>query len=88
MAIAKYARAHASRAGVKSYADMLIADHGKGMHETDSVNHEIEAHKHDISGAHEMASAAQNPAVRTLVQQSIPVLQKHLDTAQRLASKQ
>lgn len=125
VAIATYVRSHAASAGVKSYAAMLVADHGKALSEVKSlasklditpqappndttaqktahtlatlqslhgaaldstfVNDEIMDHQHDIAEAHDMADDAQNPQVKTMVQQSLPVLQKHLDRAQQLA---
>ena len=125
VAIATYVRSHASSAGVKSYAAMLIADHGKALGEVKSlasklditpqappndttaqktahtlatlqslhgaaldstfVNDEIMDHQHDIAEAHDMADDAQNAQVKSMVQQSLPVLQKHLDRAQQLA---
>ena len=125
VAIATYVRSHASSAGVKSYAAMLVADHGKALSEVKSlasklditpqappndttaqktahtlatlqslhgaaldsafVNDEIMDHQHDIAEAHDMADDAQNAQVKSMVQQSLPVLQKHLDRAQALA---
>lgn len=127
VAIATYVRSHASSAGVKSYAAMLVADHGKALSEVKSlasklditpqeppndttaqktahtlatlqslhgaaldstfVNDEILDHQHDIAEAHDMADDAQNAQVKSMVQQSIPVLQKHLDRAQALAKQ-
>lgn len=49
------------------------------------VNDEVMDHQHDIAEAHDMVADAQNAQVKSLVQQSIPVLQKHLDRAQALA---
>jgi len=125
VAIATYVRSHASSAAVKSYAAMLVADHGKALSEVKSlasklditpqappndttaqktahtlatlqslhgaaldstfVNDEIMDHQHDIAEAHDMADDAQNAQVKSMVQQSLPVLQKHLDRAQQLA---
>jgi len=125
VAIATYVRSHASSAAVKSYAAMLVADHGKALSEVKSlasklditpqappndttaqktahtvatlqslhgaaldstfVNDEIMDHQHDIAEAHDMADDAQNAQVKSMVQQSLPVLQKHLDRAQALA---
>lgn len=127
VALATYMRAHASSAGVKSFATMLVDDHGKSLRQTKAlasklnvtpqappndttaqgtahvmdrlktlkgtaldtafVNHEVSDHQHDIEDAHMMASAAQNAQVKSLIQQSIPVLQKHLDRAQQLAKQ-
>lgn len=127
VALAGYMRSHAASAGVKSYATMLVDDHGKGLSQTKAlaskvkitpqapagdttaqetahtmsllqslhgaaldstfVNHEITDHEHDIAEAHQMASEAQNAQVKSLVQQSIPELQKHLDRAQQLAKQ-
>jgi putative membrane protein len=127
VAIATYMRSHASGAGVKSYASMLVDDHGKALSEVKSlasklkitpqeppndttaqktshtlatlqslhgaaldstfVNDEIMDHQHDIAEAHDMASDAQNAQVKSMVQQSLPVLQKHLDRAQALAKQ-
>ena len=127
VAIATYVRSHASSAAVKSYAAMLVADHGKALSEVKSlaskldikpqappndttaqktahtlatlqslhgaaldstfVNDEIMDHQHDIAEAHDMADDAQNAQVKSLVQQSLPVLQKHLDRAQALAKQ-
>jgi putative membrane protein len=49
------------------------------------VNHEIEDHKDDIKDAKAMRGAAKNAQVKTLIEKSIPELQKHLDRAQKLA---
>jgi putative membrane protein len=127
VAIATYVRSHAASAGVKSYAGMLVDDHGKALRQVKStastlkitpqvppndttaqktahtmatlqslhgaaldstfVNDEIMDHQHDIAEAHEMANSAQNAQVKSLVQSSIPVLQKHLDRAQQLAKQ-
>lgn len=54
--------------------------------DTAFVNHEVEDHQHDIAEAHRMSSAAKNPQVKSLVDNSLPELQKHLDRAQALAS--
>ena len=122
--IATFVRARTTSAPIRSYATMLVDDHGKGQRETESlarslgvtpqsppgdttaqktlhtlerlrtlkgaaldtafVNGEILDHKHDIEEAHRMAADAHQPRVRTLVQSSLPVLQKHLDRAQQL----
>lgn len=127
VALATYMRSHATSAGVKSFATMLIDDHGKSLRQTKSlasklnitpqappndttaqetahvmdrlkslsgttldtafVNHEVSDHQHDLDEAHQMVSAAQNAQVKSLIQQSIPVLQKHLDRAQQLAKQ-
>lgn len=127
VAVASYMRSHASSAAVKSYASMLVNDHGKALRQVKSlasrvgitpqapqndttaqktahtmallqplhgaaldstfVNGEITDHEHDIAEAHEMAAAAKNAQVKSLVQQSLPVLQKHLDRAQQLAKQ-
>jgi putative membrane protein len=49
------------------------------------VNHEIEDHTADISDAKAMSGAAKDPQVKSLVEKSLPELQKHLDHAQRIA---
>jgi len=126
VALATMARDKATRADVKSYASLLISDHGKGLAEARSlakktsitpatapgdsttqaaahamerlqglakgpafdtafVNHEVEDHQQDIKDAHAMSGAAKNSEVKSLVDKSIPELQKHLDRAQKLA---
>ena len=125
--IGQYARTHGRDAGVKSYAKLLVDDHGKGQREvgalakklaitpqapaddtaaaetahtlehlgtlkgqdfdTAFVAHEIADHQTDIADAHKAAAAAQNAEVKTLVEKSIPELQKHLDKAQALQKK-
>ena len=127
VALATYMRSHASSAGVKSFAAMLVNDHGKALSQVKSlagklnitpqappndttaqetahtmatlqslhgaaldstfVNHEVADHQHDIAEAHDMAADAQNAEVKSMVQQSLPVLQKHLDRAQQLAKQ-
>ncbi len=49
------------------------------------VNHEIEDHTADISDAKAMSGAAKDSQVKSLVEKSLPELQKHLDHAQRIA---
>ena len=125
--IGQYARTHARDAGVKSYAKLLVDDHGKGEREvgalakklsiapqppaddtaasetahtlahlgslkgrdfdTAFVAHEIADHNTDIADAKKAAAVAHNPEVKTLVEKSIPELQKHLDKAQALQKK-
>ena len=128
VAIATMARDKATRADVKSYASLLVSDHGKGLAEVRSlakkvkitpetpqgdtttqaiahamqrlqglakgpafdtafVNHEVEDHQEDIKDAHAMSGAAKNAEVKSLVDKSIPELQKHLDRAQKLAGE-
>ena len=58
--------------------------HGAALDST-FVNDEIMDHQHDIAEAHDMADDAQNAQVKSMVQQSLPVLQKHLDRARQLA---
>ena len=53
--------------------------------DTAFVNHEVEDHQQDIKDAHAMSGAAKNAQVKSLVDKSIPELQKHLDRAQKLA---
>jgi putative membrane protein len=66
-------------------------DHLKSLkgHDLDTafVNHEIQDHQADIDDANKMAAAAQNPAVKSLVQGELPELKKHLDKAQALSKK-
>jgi len=68
-----------------------VLDHLKSLqgHDLDTafVNHEVEDHVHDISDAKEMASRAQNPAVKKMLEKELPELQKHLDKAKALAGK-
>lgn len=126
VAIATMAKDKATRADVKSYAALLVSDHGKGLTEaratakkvnitpetpqgdstaqatahvmqrlqglakgaafdTAFVNHEVEDHQQDIKDAHAMSGAAKNAEVKSLVDKSIPELQKHLDRAQKIA---
>lgn len=56
---------------------------------TDSafVQHEIEDHQHDIADAKAMQTQAKDAQLQQLIQQTIPVLQKHLDLAQRLSQQ-
>ncbi len=53
--------------------------------DTAFVNHEVADHKSDIQDAHKMVDAAQQPRVKSLVQGTLPVLQKHLDRAEALS---
>lgn len=55
--------------------------------DTAFVAHEIEDHKTDIDDAHKASAAAQNAEVKSIVERSIPELQKHLDRAQALDKK-
>ena len=55
--------------------------------DTAFVAHEIEDHQTDIADAHKASAAAQNAEVKSLVDKSIPELQKHLDRAQELQKK-
>ncbi|HEY2065401.1 MAG TPA: DUF4142 domain-containing protein [Gemmatimonadaceae bacterium] len=55
--------------------------------DTAFVHHEIADHQTDIDDAHKAAAAAQNPEVKSLVEKSLPELQKHLDRAQELDKK-
>ena len=52
--------------------------------DTAFVNHEVEDHQHDISDTQSMMGAAQNADVKSALQKSLPVLQKHLNRAQEL----
>ncbi|HEY0779320.1 MAG TPA: DUF4142 domain-containing protein [Gemmatirosa sp.] len=54
--------------------------------DTAFVQHEIADHQHDIADAHRMEAAARDPHVKTLIRQSLPVLQKHLDRARQIAT--
>lgn len=57
----------------------------KGMDfDTAFVNHEVDDHKHDIDDTKAMIDATKNTEVKTALQSSLPVLQKHLDRAQSL----
>lgn len=51
------------------------------------VNAEVADHEHDIPEHKDLASDAQNAQLKTAIQNSIPVLQKHLDRAQALQKK-
>ena len=51
------------------------------------VNHEVEDHQHDLAEASDMERAAQNERLKAEIRGSVPVLQKHLDIAQKLAAK-
>jgi putative membrane protein len=55
--------------------------------DTAFVAHEIQDHQTDIADAQKAAAAAQNPEVKSLVEKSLPELQKHLDRAQALDKK-
>lgn len=55
--------------------------------DTAFVAHEVEDHQTDIADAHKASAAAQNAEVKSLVDKSIPELQKHLDRAQALQKK-
>jgi putative membrane protein len=127
VAIGRYMESNTKNAAVRSYAALLVSDHGKGMkkvtdveskqsitaqppsndttaqetahvldhlrslngpdRDTAFVNHEIQDHQSDIADAKQMAAAAQNPQVKSMVQDEIPELQKHLDKAQALSNK-
>jgi len=57
----------------------------KGMDfDTAFVNHEVDDHKKDIDDTKDMVDATKNTEVKTALQSSLPVLQKHLDRAQAL----
>ena len=57
----------------------------KGMDfDTAFVNHEVEDHQHDIDDTKDMIDATKNTEVKTALQSSLPVLQKHLDRAKSL----
>lgn len=63
-------------------------DHLKSLsgkdRDTAFVNHEVEDHQTDISDAKQAQQAAQNPQVKSLLQKTLPELQKHLNRAQQL----
>jgi putative membrane protein len=128
VAVASYMQSHASSAGVKSYATMLVDDHGKDLRETKAlasrlnitpqmppsdttaqktahaldhlkslsgtnadtafVNAEVLDHVHDIPEHKDLAAQAQNPQLKSAIEKSIPVLQKHLDRAEQLQKQQ
>lgn len=124
IAVARLAETHASNAGVKSFAKMLVSDHEKALKDmkglekkananaqtppgdttsaatshvvdrlkglkgfdfdTAFVNHEVDDHKQDLDDTKDMIDATKNVEVKTALQSSLPVLQKHLDRAQAL----
>lgn len=124
IAVGKVAETHASNAGVKSFAKMIVADHEKALKDMKSletkasasaqtppgdttsaatshavdqlnglkgmdfdtafVNHMVDGHKHAIDATKDMIDATKNTEVKTALQSSLPVLQKHLDRAQAL----
>jgi putative membrane protein len=51
------------------------------------VQAELEDHRHDIADARAMANQAKEPQLKQQIEQTIPVLQKHLDIAQRLSQQ-
>lgn len=51
------------------------------------VQHEIEDHQHDIADARAMANQAKDPQLKQQIQQTLPVLQQHLQIAQRLSQQ-
>lgn len=51
------------------------------------VQHEIEDHQHDIADAKAMQNQAKNDQLKQLIGQTIPILQQHLDIAQRLSQQ-
>jgi putative membrane protein len=55
--------------------------------DTAFVAHEIQDHQTDIADARKASAAAQLPEVKTLVDKSLPELQKHLNRGQSLAKK-
>lgn len=63
-------------------------DHLKSLsgkdRDTAFVNHEAEDHQSDISDAKQAEQAAQNPQVKSLLQKTVPELEKHLNRAQQL----
>jgi len=63
-------------------------DHFKSLsgkdRDTAFVNHEIDDHQHDLDDAKQMEATAQSQQVKTLIQQEVPVLRKHLERAQAL----
>ena len=125
--IGRYMASNTRNAAVKSYANLLVSDHGKGMkkvtqlessasiapqppsndttaqetahvldhlrslkgadRDTAFVNHEIEDHQSDIADAKQMEAAAQNPKVKSMLENELPELQKHLDRGQALAKQ-
>jgi putative membrane protein len=127
VAIASFARTHASDPEVKAYAKLLVTDHSKGEREvkvlakklsitpqppagdttsqatahalahlgtlkgydfdTAFVRHEITDHKTDIADTQKAIAATQNAEVKTLLEKSLPELQKHLDRAEQLEKK-
>jgi len=71
-----------------SAATSHVIDRLKGLKgfdfDTAFVNHEVDDHKHDIDDTKDMIDATKNTEVKTALQSSLPVLQKHLDRAQAL----
>lgn len=55
--------------------------------DTAFVNHEVTDHQSDIAKAQQMEQQAQSPQVKSLLQKTLPVLQKHLDRAQKLQTQ-
>jgi len=68
-----------------------VLDHLKSLNGADRdtafVNHEVEDHQHDIAEAKQLAQSAQNPQVKSLEQNELPVLQKHLSHAETLTKQ-
>ncbi|MEP6617937.1 MAG: DUF4142 domain-containing protein [bacterium] len=55
--------------------------------DTAFVNQAILDHQHDIDATKQMAASAQSAEVKTLLNNELPELQKHLDRAQKLSTK-
>lgn len=68
-----------------------VLDHLRSLNGADRdtafVNHEIEDHQSDIAQAKQMEAAAQNPKVKSMLENELPELQKHLDRGQALAKQ-
>ena len=68
-----------------------VLDHLRSLNGADRdtafVNHEIEDHQSDIAEARQMEAAAQNPKVKSMLENEIPELQKHLDRGHALAKQ-
>jgi putative membrane protein len=52
------------------------------------IDHEVQFHQEVIQTAQQAETAAQNPELKALIQKAAPTLQKHLDMAKQIQSKQ
>lgn len=52
------------------------------------IDHEVQFHQDVIQAAQQAESAAQAPQLKALIQKAAPVLQRHLDMAKQIQTKQ